>query len=265
MPAEMQGQNWSLVAENALKQLVDIQSMIDIMSERLVALRDLRLQEFIKQEIRSLEGKLIKHFWKQLTTKFKVPKDHRTASFQTYPSLSQWLTVVGVNKCVNERLIAEALSVETLLEFDEEKLSEILTENGGDDEDKRKLNAALNQLKDFNERETNGQQDTEGVFWDSWSKASQISVNGIDSLTNSDVKSEVDYNENIQRIDSANESDKQKYEEQSDETKVRKHEILVHTVSGRTTAWNDCEQRVSQSPHHSSRSSLSSGLSLIHI
>lgn len=55
MPAETQEQGWTKMAESALKQLVDIQSMIEIMSERLVALRDLRQQEYIKQDIRSLE------------------------------------------------------------------------------------------------------------------------------------------------------------------------------------------------------------------
>nr|XP_039251787.1 kinase suppressor of Ras 2-like isoform X2 [Styela clava] len=265
MPAETKARNWAVESDNAVKALVDIQSMIDIMSERLVALRDLRLQEFIKDEIRLLEGKLIKHFWRQLTTKCKVPKKHWTVDFQTYPSLSQWLTVVGINKDVNEILMRNIKSVETLLELGEHEVSTILLESGGNSEDKRKLWTALCQLKEFKDNQDN----TEGVYWDSWCKESAEGFqNGLknsiqDEASNNSQPKAVDHNENFRRIDQncANTStDEQRHA--NDSRPQRKHEILVHTASGRTTApsWADADGQIQSppSPSRSSRSSLSS-------
>ena len=50
-----------------------------------------------KQEIRTLEGKLIKHFSKQLATKaaLSAQKIGDINCLSHYPSLSQWLRVVG--------------------------------------------------------------------------------------------------------------------------------------------------------------------------
>ena len=53
-----------------------------------------------KQEIRTLEGKLIKHFSKQLATKASLSSEQFAAverSISVYPSLAQWLAVVGVS------------------------------------------------------------------------------------------------------------------------------------------------------------------------
>ena len=52
-----------------------------------------------KQEIRTLEGKLIKHFSEQLATKAALSAQKRDIScISHYPSLNQWLKVVGITK-----------------------------------------------------------------------------------------------------------------------------------------------------------------------
>ena len=48
-----------------------------------------------KQEIQTVEGKLIKYFSKQLDIKAKFGKE---IDLGNYPSLSKWLVVVGITK-----------------------------------------------------------------------------------------------------------------------------------------------------------------------
>ena len=51
--------------------------------------------QLTKQEIQTLEGKLIKYFSKQLEIKAKCGKE---IDLSNYPSLSKWLVVVGITK-----------------------------------------------------------------------------------------------------------------------------------------------------------------------
>ena len=51
--------------------------------------------QLTKQEIQTLEGKLIKYFSKQLEIKAKCGKE---IDLCNYPSLSKWLVVVGITK-----------------------------------------------------------------------------------------------------------------------------------------------------------------------
>ena len=51
--------------------------------------------QLTKQEIQTLEGKLIKYFSKQLDIKAKFGKE---IDLGNYPSLSKWLVVVGITK-----------------------------------------------------------------------------------------------------------------------------------------------------------------------
>ena len=82
----------------ALKQCQDIQHMIDITSQHLERLRSTFSNagdELTLQEIRTLEGKLIKQFSEQLAVKYGLGS--HAVDLVYFPSLSQWLMVVGVS------------------------------------------------------------------------------------------------------------------------------------------------------------------------
>ena len=56
--------------------------------------------ELTKQEVRTLEGKLIKHFSKQLATRATLTQSQvaTVPEISRFPSLPQWLAVVGITK-----------------------------------------------------------------------------------------------------------------------------------------------------------------------
>lgn len=82
----------------SIRQKVDvIQSMIDISSDRLEALRTqcVTSAELTQQEIRKLETKLVKMFSDLLITKVKLTKRLPKGLASTGSELKQWLKVVG--------------------------------------------------------------------------------------------------------------------------------------------------------------------------
>lgn len=175
------------MANQTIESLADIQSMIDIMSERLVALRSLRLQKFIKDEIRSLEGKLLRQFWQQLNVKSQN-SDKNNISSEPYPSLSTWLIVVGVSDAAKEKILANTASMESWLSLSDNEVSKFLDGLPDDKEDVRKTCAASSFLRSYNSNKKN----VDGIFWDSWNTG--VKENGYESNDNA---SGVDYNENV--------------------------------------------------------------------
>ena len=171
------------MADLTLDTLVDIQSMIDIMSERLVALRALRLQEFIKEEIRSLEGKLLKQFSEQLKTKSLAQDKTHLSAYQSYPSLSKWLVVVGVSNRAKVKFMERFSSVESLLSLSDKEISKFLDGLPDDKEDVRKVCLSLSLLRNFNRTK-------DKVYWDSWKK-------GPNEAVDDDNPAVVDCNENL--------------------------------------------------------------------
>lgn len=82
----------------SIRQKVDvIQSMIDISSDRLDALRTqcVTSAELTQQEIRKLETKLVKMFSELLITKATLTKRLPKGLASTGSELKQWLKVVG--------------------------------------------------------------------------------------------------------------------------------------------------------------------------
>lgn len=175
------------MAGQTVETLADIQSMIDIMSERLVALRSLRLQKLIKDEIRSLEGKLLRQFWEQLKVKSQN-LDKKNISSEPYPSLSTWLLVVGVSDAAKEKILGKLSSMESWLSLSDNEVSKFLDGLPDDKEDVRKVCVAHSFLRGYN---TN-KKDADGIFWDSWKKGTN--ENGYESNDNA---SGVDHNENV--------------------------------------------------------------------
>nr|CAB3260089.1 kinase suppressor of Ras 2 [Phallusia mammillata] len=180
----------ALSIESALKQLTALERMIEITSTRLVDLRGLSLNEFNIKEIRTLEGKLIKHFCQQLDTKLRIPSSD--VDIPEYPSLSKWLNVVGVSSLLAKGLQMQCRSVEDLLNLTDKQLQNVISEIGGNAEDDRKLISSLKQLKQFQslQRQNRKNIDTTQVYWDSFSKADDV-FGGTDSTDhNENVKSE---------------------------------------------------------------------------
>ena len=93
---------------SALKQCQDVQHMIDITSDHLDRLRSTFSNagdELTMQEIRTLEGKLIKQFSEQLAVKSGLGASAADLGKLVYfPSLSQWLKVVKYFVALNRYL-----------------------------------------------------------------------------------------------------------------------------------------------------------------
>jgi kinase suppressor of Ras 2 len=119
-----------LTSEVAASRCQDVQHMIDINSEHLERLRTPMAlsSEITKQEIRTLEGKLIKHFSQQLATKatLNAQKHGDVSAIAHYPSLQQWLKVVGITKESADILESRVRSLECLKEKTDSELNRLL-------------------------------------------------------------------------------------------------------------------------------------------
>ncbi|GLH03370.1 Uncharacterized protein GBIM_09288 [Gryllus bimaculatus] len=138
--------------EQEVRRALDVlQSMIDISADRLEGLRTqcATSAELTQQEIRTLEGKLIKLFSKQLVTKAKLDGDALASDFKHVPSLEQWLQVVGLCpesvKCICQKVS----TIEALQEKSEHELRVILTDHYSRQEEVRRLSRALHNLKKY--------------------------------------------------------------------------------------------------------------------
>ena len=90
------------------------------------------ISELTKQEIRTLEGKLIKHFSQQLATKATLNAHARdghgidTSVISKYPSLSHWLKVVGITKESADILESHYKSLHALMPVSSIELNRLL-------------------------------------------------------------------------------------------------------------------------------------------
>ncbi|KAJ8923037.1 hypothetical protein NQ315_001585 [Exocentrus adspersus] len=151
-----------------------IQSMIDVSAERLEGLRTqcATSAELTQQEIRTLEGKLIKLFSDQLVTKLKL----KNGCDEHIPSLTQWLQVVGLGKGSILGLCQKISSVEELQEKSEHELRTILNDKGARPEELSRLCRALHNLKRYTDVLKRGDKDTSdmNLYWDSWDRHHQL-------------------------------------------------------------------------------------------
>ncbi|XP_012225443.1 kinase suppressor of Ras 2 isoform X2 [Linepithema humile] len=162
-------------AEQETRRALDyVQSMIDISADRLEGLRTQcsTSAELTQQEIRTLEGKLIKLYSKQLVTKAKLA-DSLPAEMRQYPSLQQWLRVVGLNQESIQMVCSKANSLEALKEKSEHELSSMLGENNvRHEEEHRRLCRALHNLRRYTDVLLRGDMDNSdmNLYWDSWDR-----------------------------------------------------------------------------------------------
>ncbi|XP_058807431.1 kinase suppressor of Ras 2 isoform X2 [Phymastichus coffea] len=157
------------------KALIVIQSMIDISAERLEGLRTQcsTSAELTQQEIRTLEGKLIKLYSKQLVSKAKLAIESLPAEMRQYPSLQQWLTVVGLTQESIQMVCSKANSLEALKEKSEHELGTMLGENNiKHEEELRRLCRALHNLRRYMDALSRGDTDNSdmNLYWDSWDR-----------------------------------------------------------------------------------------------
>ncbi|KAM0728626.1 Kinase suppressor of Ras 1 [Formica fusca] len=158
--------------EEIRRALKDVQSMIDVCAERLEGLRTQcsTSAELTQQEIRTLEGKLIKLYSKQLVTKAKL---NDLAEMRQYPSLQQWLRVVGLTQESIQMVCNKACSLEALKEKSEHELSSMLGENNvRREEEHRRLCRALHNLRRYTDVLIRGDMENSdmNLYWDSWDR-----------------------------------------------------------------------------------------------
>lgn len=178
--------------EAALRACRDVQHMIDINSEHLERLRapvvntsthsSFTSEQLTKQEIRTLEGKLVKHFSKQLATRASLVASERSLpEIAKYPSLQQWLKVVGINKESVDVLESRVSSLDCLKEKTDSELNRLLLQARLTErqrhEDLRRLSRALQNLRKYTDILLHGQQDSAAtklndLCWDSWESVS---------------------------------------------------------------------------------------------
>ncbi|XP_032674080.1 kinase suppressor of Ras 2 isoform X1 [Odontomachus brunneus] len=162
--------------EQEIRRALDVvQSMIDISADRLEGLRTQcsTSAELTQQEIRTLEGKLIKLYAKQLVTKAKLAADSLPAEMRQYPSLQQWLRVVGLAPESIQIVCSKANSLEALKEKSEHELSSMLGENNVRyEEELRRLCRALHNLRRYIDVLVRGDMENNdmNLYWDSWDR-----------------------------------------------------------------------------------------------
>lgn len=153
----------------ALEQLQMVQGMIDISASNLNGLRTqcATNSDLIQQEIRTLEGKLVKLFSRQLVSKQKaISQCGPHSELDGYPSLIQWLQVVGISKETIKEIEETCSTLEELLSLPDGKVSRVFDgfENG--QEESRQLMRALRHLHAYTERQKQGHKDsTSEIYW----------------------------------------------------------------------------------------------------
>ncbi|XP_043924229.1 kinase suppressor of Ras 2 isoform X2 [Protopterus annectens] len=138
-----------LSLQKALQQCELVQNMIDISISSLEGLRTkcATSNDLTQKEIRTLEGKLVKYFSRQLSCKRKVALQERNAELEGFPHLMHWFRIVNMRKEVLEEIAPGQLTLEALLEMSDEQVCETIQKYGANSEECARLNAALNCLR----------------------------------------------------------------------------------------------------------------------
>uniref|UniRef100_A0A671PCU1 Si:ch73-263f13.1 n=1 Tax=Sinocyclocheilus anshuiensis TaxID=1608454 RepID=A0A671PCU1_9TELE len=138
-----------LSLQKALQQCELVQNMIDISISSLEGLRTkcATSNDLTQKEIRTLEGKLVKYFSRQLSCKRKVSLQEQNVELDGFPRLGHWFRIVNMRKEVIEEISPGELTLEALLEMSDEQVCEALQKFGASDEECARLNASLTCLR----------------------------------------------------------------------------------------------------------------------
>ncbi|XP_015234340.1 PREDICTED: kinase suppressor of Ras 2 isoform X3 [Cyprinodon variegatus] len=150
-----------LSLQKALQQCELVQNMIDISISSLEGLRTkcATSNDLTQKEIRTLEGKLVKYFSRQLSCKCKVALEERSAELEDFPRLDHWFRIVNLRKEVAEEMNAGEVNLEGLLEMSEDQVCELLQKFGANEEECARLNASLSCLKKAHQLGSQAKQD----------------------------------------------------------------------------------------------------------
>ncbi|RXG61974.1 Kinase suppressor of Ras 1 [Armadillidium vulgare] len=196
-PAVLLGSEGSLYSQRVLEEPDVIQAietcntncqLISSQAEHLQRMRSrcATSAQLTQQEIRNVEEKLVKLFSMQLVTKQKLPQGTPIPpELQIYPSLRQWLEVVGLKKEVVEGLCSELSSLENLLEKDDNELTTLLCKYGSNTLDIGKLIRSVGNLKKYTESHLQGKEEefSGSLYWDSWEQSGSTSSSSFSSLS----------------------------------------------------------------------------------
>ncbi|XP_061788449.1 kinase suppressor of Ras 2-like isoform X1 [Nerophis lumbriciformis] len=138
-----------LSLQKALQQCELVQNMIDISISSLEGLRTkcATSNDLTQKEIRTLEGKLVKYFSRQLSCKCKVALEERCAELEDFPRLGHWFRIVNLRKEVTQDMSPGEVTLEGLLDMSEQQVCELLQKFGASEEECARLNASLSSLR----------------------------------------------------------------------------------------------------------------------
>uniref|UniRef100_A0A3Q3KZP8 non-specific serine/threonine protein kinase n=1 Tax=Mastacembelus armatus TaxID=205130 RepID=A0A3Q3KZP8_9TELE len=150
-----------LSLQKALQQCELVQNMIDISISSLEGLRTkcATSNDLTQKEIRTLEGKLVKYFSRQLSCKCKVALEERSAELEDFPRLGHWFRIVNLRKEVTQEMNPAEVTLEGLLEMSEEQVCELLQKFGANEEECARLNASLSCLRKAHQLGMDAKQD----------------------------------------------------------------------------------------------------------
>ncbi|XP_072565098.1 kinase suppressor of Ras 2 isoform X2 [Paramormyrops kingsleyae] len=144
-----------LSLQKALEQCELVQNMIDISISSLEGLRTkcATSNDLTQKEIRTLEGKLVKYFSRQLSFKRQVALRDRSAELDGFPHLAHWCRIVDMRKEVIEEIGPCQLTLEALLDMSDEQVCETVQKLGASPEECARLNASLSCLRSVHQSE----------------------------------------------------------------------------------------------------------------
>ncbi|XP_037114013.1 kinase suppressor of Ras 2 isoform X1 [Syngnathus acus] len=136
-------------AHKALQQCELVQNMIDISISSLEGLRTkcATSNDLTQKEMRTLEGKLVKYFSRQLSCKRKVALEERGGQLDDFPRLGHWFRIVNLRKEVTQDMSPAGVTLEGLLDMSEQQVCELLQTFGANGEECARLNASLASLR----------------------------------------------------------------------------------------------------------------------
>ncbi|XP_058888883.1 kinase suppressor of Ras 2-like isoform X1 [Acipenser ruthenus] len=156
-----------LSLQKALQQCELVQNMIDISISSLEGLRTkcATSNDLTQKEMRTLEGKLVKYFSRQLSCKRKVSLQERNAELEGFPHLTHWFRIVNMRKEVTEEIGPDELTLEALLEMSDEQVCETVQKYGASSEECARLNASLSCLRNVHKAGSSHSKQDWAIQW----------------------------------------------------------------------------------------------------